>query len=327
MQHIHHQEYKIRLMNFYFNHFRLQVPARSTSSEFLTKFTFTSRPFEPTMADQFTDLTYLSQFRFLQTIPYIEALEQSDDDHCFICKEPYNVGSREWVPGGLHDFPVRLPCRHVLGNQCLARWILSPNFDNHCCLCRARIIPELDKETLLDDAMDFLWLIICFQMGFSPAVKEAVLSAISVLLESGPNTRTARIGKDRTMMLFEEFLDHFAREDRLGRLEGFQPPRVTQRRGAGAEQAVGQGPVAPRPRLMSVLKRILFSLYALVLCAMFAFLSFSLCRRIQVVVNSRGGIDVVVSPELISVFNLLVLVELGLIGSALPLVLAELITG
>lgn len=45
------------------------------------------------------------------------------------------------------------------------------------------------------------------------------------------------------------------------------------------------------------------------------------------VVNSRGGIDVVVSPELISVFNLLVLVELGLIGSALPLVLAELITG
>ena len=80
----------------------------------------------------------LNKFRFLCSISPLKITPSLAEEECHICMEPYEENGWE-LDGTLHT-PVALPCSHVMGFQCLARWMLSTNFDNHCSFCRKQII-------------------------------------------------------------------------------------------------------------------------------------------------------------------------------------------
>ena len=63
----------------------------------------------------------------------------ADKQDCAICMEKYY---------GLHqrETPVRLPCNHVLGKECLLTWLKSPatNRNNNCCpVCRTVLLERV----------------------------------------------------------------------------------------------------------------------------------------------------------------------------------------
>jgi hypothetical protein len=104
------------------------------------------------------NFTLLSQFDFLETVPYVEELRQTDDSDCFICREPYSMLHREWNIKRTHDFPVRLPCGHVVGLQCLAYWMFSSGNSNRCGICRAiiQLKPHNEGESYSGAAVNSL---------------------------------------------------------------------------------------------------------------------------------------------------------------------------
>ncbi len=80
-----------------------------------------------------------NKFIFLSAVPYVEMADlPASNDECYICLEPFN--SSPWQLGGTWNRPVRLPCGHIVGIQCLTRWVLSDNFDNGCSLCRVMVV-------------------------------------------------------------------------------------------------------------------------------------------------------------------------------------------
>lgn len=164
------------------------------------------------MAGQTTDLDFLSEFHFLQTIPYVEALEQSDDTDCFICKEPYDMRNRKWSFGASHNYPVRLPCRHVLGIQCLAHWMFSPDFGNQCCLCHAPILHGQDREFFFDDAARIMR---CVRTATSGAGKEETIHEIRALQARSLTEGISRVGLDRVMIPYEVFVDQLVFVDQV----------------------------------------------------------------------------------------------------------------
>ena len=85
-------------------------------------------------------------FEYLSQTPYVPLCDINPTDRiCGICFDPYSTS-----PIGYGDFdnrPLRLPCGHMFGLQCLAHWMFSPNFDHHCSLCRTKIVPSLRQQT------------------------------------------------------------------------------------------------------------------------------------------------------------------------------------
>lgn len=61
-----------------------------------------------------------------------------DEKNCPICLEPFQES----------DCPIQLPCKHVLGRDCLMTWLST---DNTCPQCRRTVFDESD-EAEFDDA-------------------------------------------------------------------------------------------------------------------------------------------------------------------------------
>ena len=71
---------------------------------------------------------------FLSNLPRVREADLPKGSECGICQEKYsNVDSH---PGAM-DTPVRLPCQHVIGSDCIRRWV-SPDEHgkNTCPFCR-----------------------------------------------------------------------------------------------------------------------------------------------------------------------------------------------
>ncbi|KAL9077209.1 MAG: hypothetical protein Q9161_000475 [Pseudevernia consocians] len=71
---------------------------------------------------------------FLQSLPPLSLTDlPHDNKDCPICMEPYLAAQH-------NESPVRLPCTHVMGKDCLQSWLNSSNLNrnnNTCPMCRA----------------------------------------------------------------------------------------------------------------------------------------------------------------------------------------------
>ena len=133
-----------------------------------------------------------------------------------ICKEPYQNDG--WKLGSTIHRPVALPCGHVFGLQCIARWILSANYDNRCPLCRVWIINgrriEEPHDHLLEAALINLDILFRDETDelISPAQKNRLLDAYEVYLR-GHGARVAGVKFDQVMVVLEEFLSTICTEE------------------------------------------------------------------------------------------------------------------
>jgi len=75
---------------------------------------------------------------FVRKLPVISMRAIPADEHtCGICLDAYLTGDRL-------EQPIKLPCGHILGHECIAEW-LSPEEDvqqNTCPLCRYELFPK-----------------------------------------------------------------------------------------------------------------------------------------------------------------------------------------
>ena len=71
---------------------------------------------------------------FLKSLPLVSLKDLSEDNKdCLICLESYSD------PRKNSEVPVRLPCNHVMGKDCLQRWLRSSDSNsnnNTCPMCR-----------------------------------------------------------------------------------------------------------------------------------------------------------------------------------------------
>ena len=79
-------------------------------------------------------------FKFLAKIPVL--YDPASMDICDNCHESF---SPSWQMGEIYNCPVKLACGHAFGLSCLASWLFSPAFDNHCPFCRS---PVIEKRSL-----------------------------------------------------------------------------------------------------------------------------------------------------------------------------------
>lgn len=83
---------------------------------------------------------------FLRQLFQIENIVLSDDSRCCICLADYGLLCTET---GVIECEIRLPCNHVVGSFCVAKW-LSPTQLGHnsCPLCRREFFPAQPRPYL-----------------------------------------------------------------------------------------------------------------------------------------------------------------------------------
>ena len=82
----------------------------------------------------------------LPQVPLTEILDPRDRE-CPVCREVFATGTEEVAQGEqMPERPVRTPCNHIVGNQCLLRWLFGePGYPPHdtCPSCRGHLgIPQ-----------------------------------------------------------------------------------------------------------------------------------------------------------------------------------------
>ncbi|KAL8797775.1 MAG: hypothetical protein Q9195_000127 [Heterodermia aff. obscurata] len=63
------------------------------------------------------------------------SLLNPEDRHCTICQEPFQNPGRITRSQAARELPVRLPCNHIFGNECITRWL---DEQATCPYCRRR---------------------------------------------------------------------------------------------------------------------------------------------------------------------------------------------
>lgn len=140
--------------------------------------------------------------QFLWNIPSLDITPELEKQECCICKEAYQ--DNKWELGGTVHCPVTLPCGHVLGFQCLARWMLSASFDNHCSFCRAQIVDHSAIRNHLNTALKSSFarleiLAVVAPNGISQTQKNQLLS--------GRTLWALNKNSDRVSVVWEEILE------------------------------------------------------------------------------------------------------------------------
>ena len=82
--------------------------------------------------------------QFVAQLPRLPVSEiNAEDQECPICREVFAADTREMAQGGqVPEHPVRTPCNHIVGNQCLLRWLFGePGYPPHstCPSCRGHL--------------------------------------------------------------------------------------------------------------------------------------------------------------------------------------------
>lgn len=157
----------------------------------------------------------LAKFRFLCDIPIIEITPALEEDQCLICKEPYQ--NNEWELGRTVHRPVALPCGHVLGFQCLAMWMLSTNFNNHCSLCRAQIYGASTTRAQLSPALASSFarlevLAVTAENGISCVQRARLFKDMKKSLRGDKALCQMAENGDRIMVVWEEFFNKICNE-------------------------------------------------------------------------------------------------------------------
>lgn len=149
----------------------------------------------------------LNKFQFLCKIPTLDITSTLAEDNCIICQDSYQNNNWE-LDGTLHR-PVALPCGHIIGFQCLARWVLSANFNNHCPLGRKQIVyfPN-PREQLSRPLAISLARVEAFTVftgyGISSSRKN---QQISLLHEALKRESASEVPVDQIIAAWEEFLN------------------------------------------------------------------------------------------------------------------------
>lgn len=107
---------------------------------------------------------------------------------CVICMEDCGTADRET---GLVEFATRLPCKHIVGSDCIAQWLHS---SNTCPICRHVLYPTqsgLHLEQGLNSAISVFWGDlrvlcggICAQLSLDPDIQQVAISVAGNLLNS-----------------------------------------------------------------------------------------------------------------------------------------------
>ena len=93
----------------------------------------------------------MKTMKFLCDVPILEITPSLTEDECAICKDPYQPNG--WRMGGTLHRPVRLFCGHVLGFQCLARWMLTANPVARCPFCRVELLTTPYSAPAMPDCL------------------------------------------------------------------------------------------------------------------------------------------------------------------------------
>ena len=73
---------------------------------------------------------------FLESLPIVKLEDLPENcDSCHICKELYD----DPVPEVVVESPVKLPCNHIMGSECLAKWL---DDNNTCPMCRTTFFAQ-----------------------------------------------------------------------------------------------------------------------------------------------------------------------------------------
>ena len=85
----------------------------------------------------------------LESLPVLSLADLAKDSReCVICLEPYQTSPHHLK----QEIPIRLPCSHIFGKNCLLHWLKSPpeNYNNNSCpICRT-ILFERDVSPFED---------------------------------------------------------------------------------------------------------------------------------------------------------------------------------
>ena len=155
----------------------------------------------------------INKFRFLCESPLQIITPAVQQDECSICQEPYRASNFDH--GIKLHRPLALTCRHILGFQCLARWVLSPDSNNNCPLCRAQIVNESTNRRLSNRFLEsslklFEMVAVMASNGIMEAQRD---KALAVLLKSLPRRMSFEddVMVHQVKVVWEEFLNQLCK--------------------------------------------------------------------------------------------------------------------
>ena len=168
----------------------------------------------------------VATFSFLCKLPIIKITRTLAEDECAICKDSYR--NNGWRLGGTLHCPVILRCGHVFGFQCLARWMLTANFDDRCPFCRGEVIAPLSTPEIPERLRDvYSASVLCLETlgvmagsGISQDQKEKLLSQQRMTVSNYGFLGEFADGGDRIMVAWEELLNTMCENESVAR-----PPR------------------------------------------------------------------------------------------------------
>ena len=71
---------------------------------------------------------------FLRNLPQVGEADLPEGGECGICQEKYGKADPQT---GTVETPVRLPCQHILGSDCISKWVSPNEYGNKTCpFCR-----------------------------------------------------------------------------------------------------------------------------------------------------------------------------------------------
>ena len=133
---------------------------------------------------------------FLESLPSVDLAELTEDSRdCGICTQSMaplgscNDNMVKDVNDDVIEEAIRLPCSHVIGSKCLARWLhpLEPANNNTCPYCRAVCFPAYQPVCTLEgiqarlDALD--WCIHVRGTGPTPNEVKHIRKLTSLVLQ------------------------------------------------------------------------------------------------------------------------------------------------
>ncbi|MCJ1460196.1 hypothetical protein MMC28_010575 [Mycoblastus sanguinarius] len=171
----------------------------------------------PVSSNTLSDLKKtVARLDFLLTIPNIKIKKISTDGRdCSICQDPFH--NNTWKAGETANRPVKLECGHMFGIQCLARLVFTSDFSNRCPLCRATIIPDSFEKNPSSRSWEVASPLLRLLTGLDRQITLVKAESIN-MLQRTQEKWTSVEGKhmDRTMILYEEFLNQFCDHPAMG---------------------------------------------------------------------------------------------------------------
>jgi len=117
-------------------------------------------------------------FEFLKTLPKISTNDlPADSKTCIICTDEYNTAPSPSKPA---EHPVQLPCLHIIGANCIAKWLTERS--NSCPYCRREFFPRALPEDMIEIGDDIIWM-----GGLNNIEIAAILVDIDINLPSYPD--------------------------------------------------------------------------------------------------------------------------------------------